>query len=146
MPWHVQYLTARKVAIEPSQLRSNWITNGDTSQESTQMYIFYTIWWYFIYVYLIYMSQTVLYVLHITSVLSFYIDVVLTLSILYIRHRIYQPLTSNSSFKKTINTFDSWTVLIYIINYNQRSLWPVMTYCQNNELIFVQDGERKLRL
>ena len=40
-----------------------------------------TIWYYFILVYLIFMSQTVLYFLHNTSVLSLYVHIVLTLSI-----------------------------------------------------------------
>ena len=38
-------------------------------------------WYYFIFVYIIFMSQIVLYFLHSILVLSFYIDVVLTLSI-----------------------------------------------------------------
>ena len=82
---------------------------------------------YFIFVYLIFMSQIVLYFLHCTSVISFYIDVELTLSI--------RKTSVPFFYNRYTNTFKSCKLNFGKIAFQQFSYQTVLGFIMDGRIL-----------
>ena len=86
---------------------------------------------YFIFVYLTFLSLIVLYFLHITSVLSFYIDVVLTLSIIMLAYVNHYSCLSRLSGNYALSFETDGMAILHIWTINQLSppMYSVLPSC-----------------